>query len=70
MEPVITIIFTDNVKKQTLGAVTFENGSLTPTNDYSRDMVDFYLDRGTTPQEWVKKFSNWSNGYISSQIAK
>lgn len=66
MKPV-TVTFSD-LKFKTLGSVVFDGEKLIPSNDYAKNMVDFYVDQGMSPETWVKKFDGWSNGYIFSEI--
>lgn len=63
------ILFTD-IKYNPQGKVTLEGGKLTGSNEFAQEMIDFYIDRGMTPEEWIKKFSSWNNGYIYSAIVK
>jgi len=63
MKPVITIVFSDIHHKET-GVVHYDGESLHPSNEGVASMVDFYMDKGMTPAEWVDKFSSWSNGYL------
>lgn len=63
MNPVITIVFSDIHHKE-IGAVYYDGETLRPSNEAAASMVDFDIKNGMSPEQWVEKFSAWSNGYM------
>lgn len=62
-----TIVFTD-IKFKELGRVTVKDGKLEGDTAFAKDFVYDAQTSHTSPEDFVKKFSKWSNGYFYSEI--
>lgn len=68
MEP--TRIQFTGIEGMDLGYVDYVRGQLTASNEGQQFAIDIWLEMGRSPEMFVEKFSDWSNGYSKSFVVK
>ena len=65
MKP-ITIVFSD-IRSKEIGTVSFDGETLTPSNAATASFVNNDMENGMSAEDFVEKYSNWSNGHLYSE---
>jgi hypothetical protein len=57
-----------NIQGEYTHRIRYEGGKLFANNASGQSLIDNWIAQGRTPEEFVEKFSSWSNGYAASKV--
>lgn len=58
----VTLYFRDIFGNEN-GSISYENGTITGSDEGKQHLIDEHLERGLTPEDIVEKFTDWTSGY-------